>query len=168
MMRQELYWLDGSSRGKLAMAARPRGGDWLRDDLAGWKRAGIDTVLSLLTPEEEKDLDLRDEAGDVRTLGMEFVSFPIPDRHIPKSETKWTQALEKVDRILSEGKNVVVHCRQGIGRSGLAVACLLVRRGMSPGAAVDAVSAARGIPVPETSEQREWIDHYAVSLTTTK
>lgn len=168
MMRQELYWLDGSWRGKLAMAARPRGGDWLRDDLAGWKRAGIDTVLSLLTPEEEKDLDLRDEAGDVRTLGMEFVSFPIPDRHIPKSEAKWTQALEKVDRILSEGKNVVVHCRQGIGRSGLAAICLLVRRGMSPGAAVDAVSAARGVPVPETSEQRDWVDHYAVSLATTK
>jgi protein-tyrosine phosphatase len=168
MMRKELYWVDGSWRGKLAMAARPRGGDWMPDDLANWKRAGVDTVFSLLTPEEEKDLDLLDEAGDARTLGMEFVSFPIADRQIPKSEAKWAQVLEKIDAVLSDGKNVVVHCRQGIGRSGLVAACLLVRRGMSPGAAVEMVSAARGVPVPETAEQRDWIDHYAVSLATTK
>jgi protein-tyrosine phosphatase len=168
MMRQELYWLDGSWRGKLALAARPRGGDWLRDDLASWKRAGIDAVLSLLTPDEEKDLDLSDEAGEARMQEMAFDSFPIPDRQIPKSEAKWAQVLEKVDGVLSDGKNVVVHCRQGIGRSGLMAACLLVRRGMSPGAAVEMVSAARGLPVPETSEQRDWIDHYAVSLATTK
>ncbi len=167
-MRKELYWVDGPWRGKLAMAARPRGGDWVRDDLAGWKRAGIDTVLSLLTPEEEMDLDLRDEGGEAGTLGMEFVSFPIPDRQIPKSEAKLAQVMERVDGLLSDGKNVVVHCRQGVGRSGLVAACLLVKRGISPGAAVEMVSASRGVPVPETAGQRDWIDHYATSLATTK
>jgi protein-tyrosine phosphatase len=167
-MRKELYWLDGPWPGKLAMAARPRGGDWLRYDLSSWKRQGVDTVLSLLTPEEETDLDLGPEAGEATRLGMDFASFPIPDRQIPKSEAKWALILEKVAGILSDGKNVVVHCRQGIGRSGLVAACLLVRRGLSPGAAVEMVSAARGVPVPETSEQRDWIDHYAVSLAATK
>jgi len=56
MTRKDIYWLDGPWPGKLGMAARPRGGDWLKDDIAGWKRARIDTVLSLLTPEEEIDL----------------------------------------------------------------------------------------------------------------
>ena len=167
-MRKDLYWIDGSWPGKLAMAARPRGGDWLKDDLATWKRAGIDAVLSLLTPEEERDMELRDEAGEAQTQGMEFASFPIPDRQIPRSEAKWVELLEKLTRTLSEGKNVVVHCRQGIGRSGLVAACLLVRRGISPGAAVEMVSGARGVSVPETPEQRDWIDHYAVSLATTK
>lgn len=167
-MRKELYWLDGPWQGKLAMASRPRGGDWLQDDLSGWKQAGADTVLSLLTREEEQDLDLRQEAGAAKKLGMEFVSFPIADRQIPKSEAKWAEILEKATRTLSEGKNVVVHCRQGIGRSGLVAACLLVRKGMSPGAAVEVVTAARGVPVPETSEQRDWIDHYAAALTSTK
>jgi protein-tyrosine phosphatase len=163
-MRKELYWVDGPWRGKLAMAARPRGGDWLSADVAGWKRAGADTVLSLLTPEEENDLDLRQEAGEIKRQGMEFTSFPIPDRQIPKSEAKWAELLEEVTGVLSEGKNVVVHCRQGIGRSGLVAACLLVRKGISPGAAVEMASAARGISVPETNEQRDWIDHYAVGL----
>ncbi len=163
-MRKELYWVDGPWRGKLAMAARPRGGDWLSADLASWKRAGADTLLSLLTPEEENDLDLRQEAAETKRQGMEFTSFPIPDRRVPKSEAKWAELLEEVTDLLSEGKNVVVHCRQGIGRSGLVAACLLVRKGISPGAAVEIASAARGISVPETTEQRDWIDHYAVGL----
>jgi hypothetical protein len=29
---------------------------------------------------------------------------------------------------------------------------------------VDVVSAVRGIPIPQTSEQRSWIDHYASVL----
>ena len=167
-MMKELYWLDGAWPGKLAVGPRPRGGDWLKDDIGKWKRAGINSVLSLLTPEEESDLDLRGEAREVKTLGMDFRSFPIPDRQIPRSEAQWAEVLEKVDRDLSTGKNVLVHCLQGIGRSGLVAACLLVKKGMSPGAAVESVAAARGIPVPETAEQRDWIDHYSVALTDTK
>jgi protein-tyrosine phosphatase len=162
-MRKDLYWIDESWPGKLAVAARPRGGDWLEDDIAGWKRAGINAVLSLLTPEEETDMDLRNEAAQVRSHGMEFSSFPIPDRQVPKSETKWADALEKVTHALMAGKNVLVHCRQGIGRSGLVAICLLLKKGMSPGAAVESVSATRGLSVPETPEQRDWIEHFAVA-----
>lgn len=161
----KLYWLDGPWPGKLALAARPRGGEWLADNVADWKRAGINAVLSLLTGEEERDLDLGNEAKEARQHGLEFSSFPIPDRQVPKSEAKLAEALEKVFSSLLTGKNVVVHCRQGVGRSGLVAACLLVKGGMSPGAAVEAVSEARGIAVPETEEQRDWIDHYAPAFT---
>jgi predicted protein tyrosine phosphatase len=167
-MQKELYWIGGSWPGKLAVGPRPRGGDWLKDDIARWKRADIDAVVSLLTPGEERDLDLSGEAGEVRAQGMQFTSFPIPDRQVPKSEAKLAEVLERTARDLSTGKNVLVHCRQGIGRSGLVAACLLVRKGMSPGAAVEAASAARGLSIPETTEQRDWIDHYAVALTGTK
>jgi protein-tyrosine phosphatase len=163
-MRKDIYWLDGSWPGRLAVGPRPRGGEWLKDDVSSWKRAHVDGVLSLLTTDEEQDLDLREEAGEVRAQGMSFVSFPIPDRQIPKSESKLAEALESVSRDLSAGKNVLIHCRQGIGRSGLVAACLLVKKGMSPSAATDSVSVARGIPVPETAEQRDWIDHHAAAL----
>ena len=164
-MRSELYWLDERWPGKLALAARPRGGDWLQDEISNWKRAGIGSVVSLLTPEEEKYLDLRDESRESRAHGLEFISFPIPDRQVPRSEAKLAAALEKIRDALSAGKNVVVHCRQGVGRSGLVAACLLVKNGMSPGAAVEKVSSARGVAIPETTEQREWIDHYAAAFT---
>jgi protein-tyrosine phosphatase len=167
-MGKDIYWLDESWPGKLAVSARPRGGDWLKDDVADWNRSHVNGVISLLTPDEERDLALRDEAAEVRAQGMSFTSFPIPDRQIPTSEGKLSEVLEKAVRDLSNGKNVLVHCRQGIGRSGLVAACLLVKKGMSPGAAIEAVSAARGVSVPETAEQRDWIEHYAVALTSTK
>jgi protein-tyrosine phosphatase len=164
-MLSELYWLDERWPGKLALAARPRGGDWLQDEISNWKRAGIGSVVSLLTPEEEMDLDLRDESRESNEQDLEFISFPIPDRQVPRSEAKLAAILDKISDALSAGKNVVVHCRQGVGRSGLVAACLLVKNGMSPGAAVEKVSAARGVAIPETIEQREWIDHYAAAFT---
>lgn len=150
------------------MAARPRRGDWLEDEVAGWRGAGIDAVVSLLTPEEEQDLDLNREAEVVRARGMKFVSFPIPDRQVPSSQTEMAAVVERVDADLSAGKNVVVHCRQGIGRAGLVGACLLVSKGISPEKAVKSLSAARGNAVPETEEQRRWIDHYAAILAGSK
>jgi len=167
-MWTELYWVGGPWPGKMALASRPRGGDWLEDEMAAWRRAGIDTVLSLLTPEEEQDLDLKGEAREAKARGMKFASLPIPDRQVPTSESEVSATLDRLDADLAAGKNIVVHCRQGIGRTGLVAACLLITKGLSPEAAVKTLSAARGNPVPETAEQRRWIDHYAAVLASTK
>jgi len=167
-MWTRLYWVNGPWPGKLALSARPRGGDWLGEEIAAWRGVEVDTVLSLLTPDEEKELDLGNEAQEVKRMGMKFLSLPIPDRQVPQSEFQITATLEKLDADLSAGNNIVIHCRQGIGRSGLVAACLLITKGLSSGAAVEAVSAARGTPIPETPEQRRWLDHYAAIFASTK
>jgi protein-tyrosine phosphatase len=167
-MSMNLYWADGPWSGKLALAAHPHGWDWLEDEIASWRREGVNIVFSLLTSEEEHDLGLSDEAMQVKSRGMQFLSFPIPDREVPDSSTKVAATLEKLDAALSSGSNVVVHCRQGIGRTGLMAACLLVMKGLNPEAAVNSLSAARGISVPETAAQRRWIDHYAATLAGTR
>jgi protein-tyrosine phosphatase len=136
--------------------------------MSAWKRAGIDSVLSLLTADEEQDLDLKREGKSARAEGMTFSSLPIPDRQVPTSDSEVSATLDQLDRDLSAGRNVILHCRQGVGRAGLMAACLLVSKGLSPGAAVDAITAARGISVPETTEQREWIDHFAAVLANAK
>ena len=167
-MGTELHWVDGPWPGRLAIAARPRGGDWLEDEMAHWHHSGVDTVLSLLSPDEEHTLGLDNEGDRVRAQNMDFISLPIPDREVPGSETELAAVLERIDARLSAGKNVLVHCRQGVGRAGLVTVCLLVRKGLDPSAAVEIVSAARGVAVPETREQRQWIDHYAAISTSTK
>jgi protein-tyrosine phosphatase len=154
--------------GKARARFTPRGGDWLAEEMASWQRAGINTVVSLLTSDEEKDLELKHESQEARAQGMKFISFPIHDRQVPASESEMSVELERIDAELSAGKNVVVHCRQGIGRTGLVAACLLVTKGLSPKAAVDALTAARGNPIPETAEQRDWIDHYAAVFASIK
>jgi len=163
-MPTKLHWVDGPWPGRLALSSRPRGGDWLDDEIASWQRSGVATVFSLLTPEEECDLGVEHEASEVKARGMQFVSLAIPDRQVPRSDAEVAGALERLDADLSSGKNVLVHCRQGIGRTGLIAACLLVMKGWSPGAAVEMLTTARGAPIPETEEQRRWIDHYAALL----
>jgi protein-tyrosine phosphatase len=164
----ELHWVTGPWPGKLALASRPRGGDWLEDELASWRQEDIDDVVSLLTSDEEENLDLEKEAELVKRQGMEFVSFPIVDRQVPSSQSELTATLERLNAELSSGKNVVIHCRQGVGRTGLVAACLLVTKGWEPGKAIGHVSASRGVPVPETEAQRRWINHYAAILAGTE
>ena len=139
---QHVYWVDGPWWfGKLALAARPRGGDWLAEEVAVWKSAGVGAVLSLLTPEEERELDLvrmrEEEKKKTEGLGLEFWSLPIEDRQVPDSDTKFGAALNLVDTRLSAGGNVLVHCRQGVGRTGLVAVCLLMKHGRNLSAAMD-------------------------------
>jgi protein-tyrosine phosphatase len=163
-MSTNLYWVDGPWPGRLAISARPRGGDWLGEDLASWRCEGINVVVSLLMPEEERELDLDKEGGSAAKQCLDFISFPIPDRQVPASRVELSATLDKINANLTSGKKVLVHCRQGIGRSGLVAACLLVTRGWNPSAAVDHLSALRGVAIPETPEQRRWIDQFAAVM----
>jgi len=164
----ELYWVDGPWPDRLAVAPRPRGGDWIENEAKTWKQAPIHAVLSLLTADEERSLELAHENQAMRTEGMEFLSLPIPDRQLPYSDTEVAAILEKLNARLISGKNVVIHCRQGLGRSTLIAAFVLVSRGIDPQTAVNRLRAARGVEVPETPEQRQWIDHYAASFANSK
>jgi hypothetical protein len=64
---------------------RPCGGDWLEDEIQSWRQAGVDVVVSLLTREEQTELNLADEEALCRANGIEFGSFPIVDRGVPSS-----------------------------------------------------------------------------------
>jgi protein-tyrosine phosphatase len=165
-MRTELYWIDGPWLGHLAISSRPRGGDWLEDEVRSWRQDGIDVVVSLLTGDETTDLDLTQEAELCRVHGLQFLAFPIVDRSVPSSRRATLDFVEKLDNTLTEEKNVVIHCRQGIGRSALIAACLLVLTGMDPETAFQRVSAARGVSVPETPEQRDWVIEFSKKLAT--
>ena len=50
-----------------------------------------------------------------------------------------------------------MHCWGGVGRSSLFAAALLVARGTDADTALARIAAARGVPVPETDEQRAWV-----------
>ena len=52
---------------------------------------------------------------------------------------------------------MAVHCRQSIGRAGLIAAGVPIASGVAADRALETVTSARGVTVPETSEQREWI-----------
>jgi protein-tyrosine phosphatase len=160
-LQPKLYWIANSSPGRLAISARPRGADWLEDEIEGWRKQGIDIVVSLLTPSENEELDLKDEAGLSKAKGIRFGSFPVEDRGVPQSPAKVEELVSQLGCEIQQGKNVAVHCRQGIGRSSLISAALLISGGTDVEQALHAIGESRGLDVPETAEQRRWLDQFA-------
>jgi protein-tyrosine phosphatase len=140
---------------------RPRGGDWLEDEVLAWRRAGVDVVVSALTPEEVAELNLTAQAELSRTNGIEYLSFAMADRGAPTSAKATVELVRHLEDRLSAGKRVGIHCRQGVGRSALLAACLLAAAGVDVRAAFERIGAARGCPVPDTPEQREWVVKFA-------
>jgi len=156
-MRTQVHWIEIPGPGRLAVMPRPRGGEWLEDEILALKDDGVDILISLLTSEEESYLELREEGATARRHGLQFVSHPIWDRGIPEDpRPTWTLAHE-LRAQLDAGKTLVAHCRMGIGRSPLILAAIMVCRGMEPDAAWGAIGAARGCIVPDTMEQRDWL-----------
>jgi protein-tyrosine phosphatase len=161
VMKTEVYWVPGPWRGRLGIVPRPRGGDWLQDEVKSWLDAGLDMVASLLTSEEAAELGLQQEKGLSEQEGLEFRAFPIPDYGVPSSRAEFARFLDGLESVLESGKNVGIHCRQGIGRSSLAVAALLVSAGGEPDEAFRRIAKARGREVPDTDEQRRWVAQIA-------
>src|SRR5438046_2788083 len=128
-MRAKVFWVAGPWRGRLGILPRPRGGDWLGDETTAWREAGIDVVVSLLEPDEEAELVLEGEAAAAAASGVDFKPFPIPDRGVPASRESVVQLARGIVDALETGRNVGVHCRQGIGRAGLIVGGGLVAAG---------------------------------------
>ena len=161
-----IYPIDGPWKGQLAIVARPRGGDWLEDEVQAWRKAGLDVIVSLLTEDEVEDLGLAQEAHDCQAYEISFLNFPIDDRSVPASRDSALQLFERLHKRLDSGQSIGVHCRQGIGRSALVGACLLVMSGVEPNMAFQRISAARGLVVPETHEQLDWVVEFAQELAT--
>ena len=117
--------------------------------------------MSLLTRNESDEFDLAAEAKLSRLHGLQFCEFPIPDLGVPQLMKSARQLIDKLYVGLKAGKKIAIHCRQGIGRSGLIAAGLLVASGVDPETAFRQLSGARGLPVPETAEQKQWVKELA-------
>jgi protein-tyrosine phosphatase len=146
---------------RLMILARPRGDDWLPIDIQLWKSMGIDTVVSLLESEEIQDLRLTQESELVQNAGMQFIEFPIADRGLPESSLGFASLIQRLSDGINAGKSVGVHCRQGIGRSAVVAAAILLSTGMDLNAALETIKQNRGSVVPETEAQRAWLANHS-------
>jgi protein-tyrosine phosphatase len=136
---------------------RPRGGEYLADEVAGWSRVGVETVVSLLEQHEIRELDLAAEESLCLAANLQFISFPIPDRGVPSHSANLLKLLTTLEAQLRTGRSVAVHCRAGIGRSGVIGACVLNAFGVDPAASFGMLSRARGVTVPDTDAQVAWV-----------
>jgi protein-tyrosine phosphatase len=159
-----IYWISGVEFGRLGIMARPRGGDWLEDEIRSLKMDSVDALVSLLEHEEVLELDIEREQAFCEGDDISYLSFPIRDRDVPRSKRDIMEFVRTLGDLLQDGQSVLIHCRQGVGRSAIIAACVLIMRGDSVKDAFERIAHARGCPVPDTPEQREWVVEFAEYL----
>jgi protein-tyrosine phosphatase len=157
---KNIFWIRGNPPAPLAIVLCPPGGRGLREGLLVIKRGGIQTLVSLLGHEEAHLLGLSEEGHLAIQAGMQFISYPIPDKHLPASMISFRSFIAGLADRVSAGEAVGIHCRGSIGRATVAAACVLIHIGWRPGTALTAISIARGQAVPDTQEQEDWILRY--------
>jgi protein-tyrosine phosphatase len=160
-MNAQAFWIEVPNVGRLAILARPRGGDWLEDEIRSWQMQGVNVVVSLLSASEIDEFGLANESAKSAAAGIEYVSLPIPDRGVPPSAEHFEEVVSRLSDAVTNGKSVGIHCRAGVGRSAMLAASLLIVVGISSKDAFERIRAARGVPVPDTSDQRAWVERFA-------
>ena len=88
------YWVTQ----QLAIVPRPRGGDWLEDEVVALKNAGVNVLLSLLEADEADELGLASEKEVSSHMGLVFVNFAIPDRSVPSDQTSFKKMLVELEK----------------------------------------------------------------------
>ena len=142
--------------GFIALMPRPQG-DALKQDMKILKERGVGILVSLLEAHEDRVLGLIQERLHATLEGIEFIGHPIPDKGIPRDSDAFLALIASLKERVLEGAGVTVHCWGGIGRSGLLSASILIAMGATTRDALRQVSMARGVQVPETPQQIDWL-----------
>jgi len=145
-------------------------GPWKRDldlDLLVIREWGAHALVTLIEPFEFELLSVPELPEKVRACGMRWFHLPIVDVWIPdeRFEEAWETDGAELRGILDEGGRVMLHCRGGLGRTGLVAARLLVEFGMAPREAIRRVRAARPGAI-QTREQEVYVLHGAWQIQT--
>lgn len=162
-MKPSIYSIACDTPGTLYIMPKPSS-DWLDDDIAAYRAMGVDKVVSLLTTDEAYDLSLQNERAACEAQKIDYVQFPIIDRGLPFDRKAFSELSTEIRKDLVDGRNVGIHCRAGIGRSGMLASCILVGLGLTADQAVAAVSEARGVDIPDTEEQLQFILSFAAKV----
>ncbi len=96
----------------------------------------IEVVVMLVDDEPALSNSGRDLRQFYQDHGMEVIHLPIPDFQVPAHEALEAAVQATIVRAHA-GKNIVVHCYAGLGRTGMFLACLARRlHGMSADQAI--------------------------------
>ena len=160
------YWV---IPGRLLAGEYP-GGNSARETqerLAKLIGVGIRCFIDLTQPDE------RDPYDAELPLEIEYLRKPIKDHGLPARREHMIEIQACLDHAMRTGVPTYIHCRAGIGRTGMSVACFLVEQGLAGEAALDELNrlwqqcqrSGSWPYVPETEEQcdyvRTWIPQVA-------
>ncbi|MFZ6709953.1 protein-tyrosine phosphatase family protein [Undibacterium sp. TC9W] len=163
-MRPDIYRVTQIGQGFLVVMAKPVAGEWIEDEFRGISQFGISRLVSLLETHEIRDLGLQAAPDLCAANQINFMHYPIKDRGLPSSFSATQKIVKQLHDDILKGNNTVIHCRAGIGRTDLLAAAVLIRHGLDANAALATISKARGVTVPDTEEQIDWLNRHQAAL----
>ncbi len=139
---------------------------WERDLETDLKRLreeyGVGVLVSLMERDEYSDLQIPELFQKAEEQGMEVLYLPIPDYGVPNAseDDDYRPFIEDIANRIEEGETVIVHCRGGLGRSGMVAASVLVALGHSAEEAIKTVRGARkgAIETPDQEDRVRWFE----------
>ena len=137
------------------------GDPWERDlglDMRAILDWGASTVVSLMEAHELPMLNVPGLGDAAEDAGLEWHHLPIPDVKVPdeRFERLWTYSGHVLRGKLRSGEKIVLHCRGGLGRTGMIAAGLAIELGVPPDEALRGVREARAGTV-ETRAQEAYV-----------
>lgn len=175
----DVVWVDPAAHGgsgRLGLTYAPgksgrapaSGIEWDRDltvDLDRMQehhRVGV--LVSLMEPFEYEELRIPNLFEEARARGIEVVHLPIADGQAPQQHQAEAveDLLESTRNDLAAGRNVVIHCRGGQGRTGMLAAALLTTYGHDAESAIGMVRAVQPRAV-ESPVQQAYVESVAVA-----
>jgi SAM-dependent methyltransferase len=151
--------LPPGARGRLVLDGMPGRGQAFGAAEAAIVSAGVGHVVCLTGLEEIRRASPEYHAALARGVPWQHHPFPIGDFGAPADRVAFCALAKRVADLLLDGERVMVHCRAGIGRTGLLATAVLMALGRPRGEAVAAVEAAGSRP--ETGAQVEMLDWIA-------
>ena len=137
------------------------GDPWERDlkvDMRAIVDWGATTLVSLMEAHEFPMLNVPGLGDTAERAGLEWHHLPIPDVEVPddRFEPLWTYTGHVLRGKLRSGEKIVLHCRGGLGRTGMIAARLAIEFGTAPEESLHRVREARRGTV-ETRAQEAYV-----------
>jgi len=136
---------------------------WMRNlelDLARLQETyRVDVLVTLLEAHEMPQLQIANLLSRVEDYGMRSRWFPIPDFGTPPALPEFSLLVQEILTLARQGETVVVHCKAGLGRSGLVSAACLVALGYASDEAFRQVRRVRPGTI-ETPEQEAFVEAF--------
>ena len=132
----------------------------LKNDLNSIWNQEINCIVSLITKDELKKLDINDFDKTITEYGFEHYSVEIQDLGIPSTNQLGAFKIltKNIIEAIKTEKKVLIHCNAGLGRSGL-FAGILVKEMTNINHPIEYIRKFRKGAI-ETKEQEEFISFW--------
>jgi len=119
--------------------------DRIENDLQCICNWGAAVIVNLLEAREFVTLGIAALPGRILSKNISFLHLPMVNNVLPDDgfEEKWRLSRLDLLNCLQQGERILIHCKEGVGRSGIVAARLLIESGIAADLAIKAVRKAR-------------------------